>query len=200
MNTELTLLTVTLTLFLIMDPLGNVQSYLTLFRDTPPEKQKKIVIREMLIALGAMLFVYAAGEFLFNFLDLSEVAIRIASGVVMFLIAIKILFPDATSLRANLPQGEPFIVPLAIPLIAGPALLATILLFGHMEHCRPMMLTAIFLSWVAACVILLLSPVLNRYLGKNGLIAAEKLMGMVLVMLAIQRFFEGVQQLVIERG
>lgn len=197
---ELTLLTVTLTLFLIMDPLGNVQSYLTLFKDIPPAKQKKIVIREMLIALAVMLFVYAAGEFLFQFLDLSEVAVRISSGVVMFLIAIKILFPDSTSLRMNLPQGEPFIIPLAIPLIAGPALMATILLFGHMEHCRPMMLAAMFISWAAACVVLILSPILIRYLGKNGLTAAEKVMGMILVMLAIQRFFEGVQQLVAERG
>lgn len=200
MNTKLTLLTITLTLFLIMDPIGNVQAYLSLFKDTPPARQKKIVIREMLIALAVMLSIYALGEYLFNFLELSEVAVRIASGVVMFLIAIKIMFPDATSLRANLPAGEPFIIPFAIPLIAGPALMATILLFGHMEHCRPMMLTAIGLSWMAACIVFFLAPILNRYLGKNGLTAAEKLMGMVLVMLAIQRFMEGVQQLVAERG
>lgn len=200
MHPKLSLLTVTLTLFLIMDPIGNVQSYLTLFKDTPPVRQKRIVMREMLIALGAMLFTYSIGEYIFYFLDLSEVAVRIASGVVMFLITIKILFPDPTSLRANLPEGEPFIIPLAIPLIAGPSLLATILLFRHMEHCTSMMITAIFIAWVGACVVLILSPILNRYLGKNGLIAAERLMGMILVMLAIQRFLEGVQQLAADRG
>lgn len=200
MNSEITLLTLTLTLFLIMDPVGNIQSYLTLFKNTPPERQKKIVIREMLIALGAMFVMYFLGEFFFTYLHLSEVAVRIASGVIMFLIAIKIMFPDQMSLRANLPPGEPFIIPLAIPLIAGPALLATILLFGHMEHCRPMMVSGMVIAWMAACVTLILAPQLNRFLGKNGLNAAERLMGMVLVMLAIQRFFEGVQQLVAERG
>ena len=200
MNDNITLLTLTLIFYLIMDPVGNIQSYLSLFKDTPPDRQKKIAWREMLIALGAMFFMYLCGEFFFSFLSLSEVAVRCAVGVIMFLIAIKILFPDQTSLRANLPAGEPFIIPLAIPLIAGPALLANILLFGHMEHCRPMMVTAILFSWMAACATLILAPQLNRVLGKNGLSAAEKLMGMVLVMLAIQRFFEGVQQLVAERG
>ena len=190
----MSLLTITLTLLLIMDPVGNIYSFLELTRDLDPRKRKKIVLREMFIALGVILLFNLMGEFLFSFLELKEESVRLASGIILFLIAIKILFPSASSWRANLPQGEPFVVPLAIPLIAGPSLLATVLLFGHMESCKPMMWTSILLAWMIASIILLLGPWLYRLLGKNGLIACERLLAMVLVMLAIQRFMEGIQQ------
>lgn len=196
----MSLLTITLTLLLIMDPIGNVQSFLTLMNDTPPERQKKVIIREMLIAFAFMLLFNFIGEYIFAFLELSEPSLRISSGVILFLIAIKILFPGPESLRLNLPRGEPFIIPLAVPLLAGPGLLATIMLYANLETCEPMMFTAIVVSWLIAASILLLSKQLYRLLGKNGLSASEKLIGMVLVMLAIQRFMEGVQQIISARA
>lgn len=183
-------------LFLIMDPFGNISSFLSLLKESPPAKRRKIIIREMLIALGAMLIFNYIGEFIFNILKVSETTIRLASGVILFLAAIKILFPSSDSLRANLPAGEPFITPLAIPLIAGPSLLATIMLFAHIEPSLTLMLGAILTAWVCALGVLLLSDRLQKILGINGLMATERLMGMVLVMLAIQRFLEGVQQFV----
>jgi len=183
-------------LFLIMDPMGNVSSYLSLVKGLTPKQQRLIVIREMLIALAAMLLFNSIGEYLFDILHVSEKTVRLASGVILFLCAIKILFPTLDSPRANLPQGEPFIVPLAIPLIAGPSLLATIMLFAHIEPDLSTMLYAIFAAWIASCLVLLNSNNLQKWLGTNGLIAAERLMGMVLVLLAIQRFLEGVQLVV----
>lgn len=183
-------------LFLIMDPFGNVSSFLSLVKDVPQKKQRLIVVREMLIALAAMLLFNTIGEHLFNILHVSETTVRLASGVILFLCAIKILFPTLDSPRANLPQGEPFIVPLAIPLVAGPSLLATIMLFAHIEPNVSTMLYAIIAAWIVACLVLLNSGNLQKWLGTNGLIATERLMGMVLVLLAIQRFLEGVQMLV----
>lgn len=192
----MTLFTLSIILFLIMDPLGNISSFLTLLKDLPKQKRRKIIIREMLIALAAMLLFNFLGEYIFYVLDISETTVKLASGAILFLVAIKILFPSIDSLRANLPEGEPFITPLAIPLIAGPSLLATIMLFAHLEPSQPTMLAAIFIAWLAAVIVLLLGSRLQRILGENGLMACERLMGMVLVMLAIQRFAEGIQQFV----
>lgn len=183
-------------LFLIMDPIGNISSFLSLLKDLPKQKRRKIIIREMLIALAAMVLFNFIGEYIFLLLDINETTAMLASGIILFLVAIKILFPSTDSLRANLPQGEPFITPLAIPLIAGPSLLATIMLFAKLEPSPIIMLAAILIAWLLSAIILLSGQRLQKLLGSNGLIAAERLMGMVLVMLAIQRFAEGLQQFV----
>lgn len=187
------LLTIAITLFIIMDPIGNISSYLSLMQEVPPKRQFYVLLREMLIALVAMFAFYILGEFIFWFLEISETAVWLASGVILFLTAIKILFPATDSLRRNLPKGEPYVVPLAIPLIAGPSLLATIMLYAHMESCRPLMVTAMLLAWMGAIAVLMSASWLQRILGNNGLMACERLTGMLLVMIAIQRFMEGVR-------
>ena len=190
----MTLINLAIILFLIMDPVGNISSFLHSMRDIPPKRRQMIIIREMLIALAAMIAFNYLGEFIFSILKVSETALRLASGAILFLVALKILFPSPDSLRANLPAGEPFVTPLAIPLIAGPALLATIMLFAHLEPSQLSMLGAILLAWAAAAAVLLSGARLQKLLGSNGLMACERLMAMILIMLAIQRFLEGVQQ------
>lgn len=180
-------------LFLIMDPIGNISSFLSLLKDLPKQKRRKIIIREMLIALAAMVLFSVIGEYIFQILDIDETTVMLASGIILFLVAIKILFPSVDSLRANLPPGEPFVTPLAIPLIAGPSLLATIMLFARLEPSPIIMLAAILIAWFLAVIVLLSGQRLQKLLGSNGLMAAERLMGMILVMLAIQRFAEGLQ-------
>lgn len=150
----------------------------------------------MLIALAAMVIFCFLGEYIFYVLDISETTVKLASGAILFLVAIKILFPSIDSLRANLPSGEPFITPLAIPLVAGPSLLATIMLFARLEPSQLTMLTAILIAWLLAVTVLLLGSRLQKIVGSNGLMACERLMAMVLVMLAIQRFAEGMHQFV----
>lgn len=192
----MTLFSIALVLFLIMDPLGNISSYLSLVEGIDPKRQRVILIREMLIALLAMVIFNYLGEFIFDLLQISEPTVRLSSGVILFLIALKILFPSQSGFRDNLPKEEPFIIPLAIPLIAGPSLLATIMLYAHMEQSQPVMLMAILFAWLAALVVLMSSRFLYNILRYNGLIACEKLMGMVLVLIAIQRFLDGVEQFV----
>lgn len=189
-------ITVAVILFLIMDPIGNVTSFLNVMKDLSPAQKRKTIIREMLIALALMLFFNFFGEFIFYVLDVSEITVRLVAGTILFLAAIKILFPASDSLRANLPTGQTFITPLAVPLIAGPSLLATIMLFSHLEPSITLMVGAIIVAWAAALVVLLFSEQLKRYLTVSGLGAAERLMGMILVMLAIQCLLQGVQHFV----
>lgn len=187
----MTLFNLFLILFLIMDPLGNVSSYLSMTKDLDPKRHNAIIFREMLIALAVMIGCYFFGEYVLQFLSLSETTVRIASGVILFLIAIKILFPAADSLRSNLPPGEPFIFPLAVPLIAGPGLMATIMLYANLKSYQPNMIPAILLAWFVSVIILYFSKAIKKTMGNNGLMACERLIGMVLVLLAVQRFLEG---------
>ncbi len=189
----MSLLSLTLILFFIIDPMGNIAAFTTMLRRVDPKRQLWVILREMLIALGIMLLFYFLGEQLFELLQISETTVNMAIGLILFLFAIKILFPNLRHPRSSLPQGEPFIIPLAVPLIASPSLIATIMLFAHHEQTSELMIFAILIAWAASTVIMLFSSTLHRLLGQNGLSALERLMAMILVMLAIQRFLEGVK-------
>lgn len=188
----MSLFSITLVLFLIMDPIGSISSYLSLVNDIDKKRQKWVIIREMLIALLFMLGFNLLGEYIFTLLELSQTTVTLSSGLILFLVAIKILFTAPDSPRANLPKGEPFVFPLAIPLIAGPSLLATIMLYAHLETHQIVMLEAIGLSWLLSVIILFFAAPIKKYLTSNGLIACERLVGMVLVLMAVQRILEGI--------
>lgn len=188
----MSLISIVLVLFLIMDPIGSISSLLYMIQDLPRKRQVYIIIREMAIALIAMLIFNYIGEYIFNYLQITETTVRLSSGLILFLTAIKILFPAIDSIRANIPKEEPFVTPLAIPLIAGPSLLATIMLYAHIETHQCPMLFGILIAWFLSLIVLLSANFLQKTLGKNGLMACERLMGMVLVLLAVQRFMEGI--------
>lgn len=190
----MSLLSITLVLLFIMDPLGNVSSFLSMIKDQSPRRQSIIIIREMLFALGLMLVFNFVGDHLQTLLDLSDPAVHLSTGIILFLAALSVIFPGPRSVRTMLPlDTEPFLVPLAIPLISGPALLATVMLYAQQEESRLVMVAAILIAWLIAVAILLMGRTLYRIMGRNGLLAAERLTAMVLVMLAIQRFSEGVR-------
>ncbi|MCB1114778.1 MAG: antibiotic transporter [Chlamydiia bacterium] len=181
------------TFFLIMDPVGNVSSFMKLVKDYPQKRQVFLAAREMLIVLAIMLFFYLMGEYVLRVLDISDTAARLASGLVIFLGALHILFPTNDSPRSNLPKGEPYITPVAIPLLAGPALMGTVMLFAKIVPDHASMLFGILGAWVVTSLIMLGAPKIYRLVGTNGLIACEKLMGMILVLIGIQRFMDGVK-------
>lgn len=181
-------------LFLIMDPLGNVPLFLSALKNVPPRRRQWVIAREMLIALGTLLILLYFGHNLLELVGLRAESISVAGGIILFLIAIKMLFPAA---RAHYPdeefEGEPLVVPLAIPLVAGPSILAALLLMVSREPDRMLDWTvALVLAWLASAVILSASPLLNRVLGARGLVALERLMGMLLVAMAVQMFLDGV--------
>ena len=190
------LFSITLVLFLIMDSFGNIASYLSLVGGFDKKRQRIILLREMLIALAFMVAFNYLGEFFFQQLGLSNTTVKLSSGAILFLVAIKTLFPSPDDLRSNLPKGEPFITPLAIPLIAGPSVLATIMLYADLEPSQLVMLGAIFLACAASFLVFFCASWLQRILTSNGLMAIERLMGMILMLMAVQRILEGVQQFV----
>jgi len=175
-----------------MDSFGNISSYLTLTKDLAPARQRYIIFREMLIALAVMLLLFFIGSYLCSFLTLSQASLKLSAGLILFLHSIKILFPEPTNLRSNLPRGEPFIFPLAVPLIASPALMASILLFSNIRPYRSIILGAILCAWLASVLILYFSRTIYKLIGSNGLRASERLLGMVLVIIAVQFFLDGI--------
>lgn len=190
----MSLFSLTLVLFLIMDPVGSTSTFRDVLKPFSQDRRRVILYRELLIALAVLLFFNVIGEYLLHALGVSEVTVRVASGLILFLIAIKMLFPSESSRIAQEQlKGEPFVFPLAVPLVAGPSVLATILLFAHLEPSVPLMLTATSLAWLLASIVHIVSPAVVKVIGESALIAAERLMGMVLVLLAIQRFMEGIE-------
>ncbi len=188
----MSLFTISLILFFTMDPVGNVSTFLKVLDKYESRQRHLIILREMLFVLVTMLVFSFFGEFFFAFLQLTETTVRLSSGVILFLIALTIIFPGMSNMRTRLPQVEPYIIPLAIPLIAGPATLATVMLFAHLQPSQSIMLGAIMIAWLASLAILLFGAQLKKLMGENGLMACEKLMGMILILLAIQRFMDGI--------
>ncbi len=181
-------------LFLVMDPLGNIPIFLSILDKVPERRRLRILLRELVLALVVLLAFLFGGRYLLGFLGLSEHAIRIAGGIILFLIALKMVFPVERSAQTPDEDGEePFIVPLAIPLVAGPSAMAVVMLLATNEPDRMgLWVAALGLAWLASALILLSATGLKRVLGRRGLVAMERLMGMVLIALAIQMLLEGV--------
>ncbi len=185
----------TVLLFLIMDPLGNLPIFMSVLKHVDPKRRRVILIREMLIALILMLIFLFAGEKILSFLNLRTETVSISGGIILFLIAIKMIFPSHESNTSGLPAGEePFLVPLAIPLVAGPSILATLMLLSHQYPGQLSHLTlALFIAWGLSMAILMLSGMFLRLLGDKGVNALERLMGLILIMLATQMFLDGIR-------
>jgi len=190
----MTITAAALLLFLVMDPLGNVPLFLSSLKGVAPARQTIVVGRELLIAYVVLVAFLFGGRFLLDALHISEEALTIAGAIVLFLIALKMVFPTQQHGLAEPFEGEPFIVPLAIPYVAGPSAMATILLLMSRESERwPEWLAALTIAWGASAAILIMGSHLRKLLGQRGLTAMERLMGMVLVALAVQMFVEGLR-------
>lgn len=186
------LVSVAFTLFLVMDPLGNIPLFLSALREVPPARRRVVLVRELLIAYAVLVACLLVGPPLLRSLRLDQEAISIAGGIVLFLIALRMIFPAEGATMVESVEGEPFIVPLAIPLLAGPSALSAILVLARTAPERtPYWLAALTLAWAASAAILLSSSLFYRVLKRRGLIALERLMGMILVMLAVQMFLDG---------
>jgi MarC family membrane protein len=193
----MTTLSAAILLFLVMDPVGNIPLFLAALRRAPPEKHAGIVLREHLIALLVLAFFLLAGRHVLGAFRIEQPALSIAGGIILFLIALKMIFPIGEGLFGASPAGEPFIVPLAMPLIAGPSALTTVLLLMSREPGRwPAWLLALCCSWAASLAILLLADRLSRLVGERALAAFERLMGMLLTVLAVQMFLSGLREFV----
>ncbi len=191
----MTIFTAAITLLLVMDPFGNIPLFLSILRDIEPGKRKKIIIREMVIALIILILFLFFGQFLLSAMGISSPAVSIAGGVILFLIAIRMIFMHR-AMPGDSEEGpeSPLIVPLAVPLIAGPSSMTVVILLAKQNPDQIWMsFIALIIAWILTSVILLLSDVLGRLFGPRILKAIERLMGMILTTIAIQMLLTGIQ-------
>ena len=187
-------------LFLVMDPLGNIPIFLSVLEDVAPERRTRVLIRELLLAFVVLVLFLFFGQYVLGFLQLSQHSIRIAGGIILFLIALKMVFPVKRSAHTvEEIQGEPLLVPLAIPMVAGPSAMAIVMLMATNNPDRMMdWLLALFVAWLLSSLILVSANGLKRFMGQRGLIAMERLMGMLLIALAVQMLLEGISAYLVE--
>jgi multiple antibiotic resistance protein len=193
----MTLLSLAFSLFLLMDSIGNIPFFISLLKGVDPRRQRYVIMREMLIALFIIILFSFIGNGLMHFLHVTHDTIQIAGGVILFLLCLKMIFPPPHDPRDVAPHDtEPLIVPLAVPLIAGPAVLAAVIIYSHQENNALVMIGAIFIAWAASLLILLGSSMLKNLLGWRGIVAMERLMGLVMILIAVQMFLGGISSFV----
>ena len=189
----MTIASAALLLFLILDPLGNIPVFLSLLRGMPPQRQRLVLARELLIALAVLMAFLWGGRYALELMHLRQESVSIAGGIVLFLIGIRMIFPPPEGLMGEIPEGEPFIVPMAIPLVAGPSGMAAVMLLGSQEPGRMTDWTlALVIAWLGTAAILFSATYLYKVLGMRVLVAVERLMGMLLVAISVQMLMDGI--------
>ncbi|MEM7001663.1 MAG: YhgN family NAAT transporter [Pseudomonadota bacterium] len=188
---------VALVLFFIMDPLGNMPIFNAVLARVSTERKALISARELIFALIVLLAFLFSGNAILQFLGLEQSSLSIAGGVLLFVISLRMIFPKPGPIQEPDGADDPFIVPLAIPLVAGPSTIAMLLLLSSQQPERILEWTAaLFIAWGTTTVILVASPYILRVLGERGARALERLMGMILIILATQMLLNGVRDFV----
>ncbi|NGX61462.1 MAG: hypothetical protein K940chlam9_00948 [Chlamydiae bacterium] len=191
MNGNFSFFHMALLFWIIMDPVGNLPIFVSLLKHLSPQEQRKVISREMVIALLIILLFLFFGHGFFSLFQIDEAAMELTGGIILFLIALQMVFssPDHEK-KKGLPK-DPFIVPLAVPAVAGPAILATITLYSASEVPKGVVMGALILAWALTLPILLFAPYLKKWLGNNGIIATERLFGYIVVLIAAEMSIEG---------
>jgi small neutral amino acid transporter SnatA (MarC family) len=188
------LFSATILLLLVIDPFGNVPIVLAALANVPPARRARIVVRECVAAYVILLAFLFGGHTFLRWLGLSEVSLAIAGGIILFLIALRMVFRHPEGLFGDPPGAEPFLVPLAIPAIAGPSALATVMLMASRDPGHSLAwVIALTIAMIVTTIVLVASRRLERVLGERGMIAVERLMGLVLTAIAVQMLLDGVR-------
>ena len=189
---------VAVTLFFVMDPLGNLPVFNAILARFDTRQRIRIVARELAFALGILLVFLFAGTQILKLFGLTQPSLNIAGGILLFLIALRMVFPRFTHQDGET-EDDPFIVPLAMPLLAGPSTIAVLLLLSSSQPERIWdWCAALVLAWTVTSIVLLTAPALIRFLGTRGIRALERLMGMILILIATQMLLNGVRDFLIE--
>jgi MarC family membrane protein len=184
-------------LLLVMDPIGNIPLFVSLLRQVEPVRRKRVILRECAIAFAVLLVFVFFGAAILGVLGLSDPSLTIAGGVILFLIALRMIFRRPEGVFGDTVSGEPFIVPLAIPSIAGPAAIATVMLLASrapqrlLEWCL-----AVSVAMLATAALLVSADRLAKLAGEQGLLAFERLMGLILTAVAVEMLLRGIETFV----
>lgn len=193
MDTFLKIGSTAFSLFLLMDSIGNVPLFVSILKDFSPAAQKKIIQRELLIALAIIILFTFLGNPILALLQVKQHTLLIAGGIILFLISLKMIFPPPEPEENMKPASptDPLIVPLAVPLTAGPAVLASVVVYAHQES-HFITVAAVILAWLASFCVLLSANFLKKVLRDQGLLACAKLMGLILILIAVQMCLQGI--------
>ena len=194
---DVTLTSAVVILLLVMDPLGNIPVFVSLLKNIEPRRRAAIVVRECVIAYGVLVLFVFFGQSMLRVLGLSDSSLNIAGGVILFLIALRMIFRHAEGVFGETPAGEPFIVPLAIPSIAGPTAMATVVLMVSRSPERALdWVIALTAAMAATLALLLFAERISQWIGERGLLALERLMGLLLTAVAVEMLLRGIEAFV----
>ena len=195
------IISVAIVLFFIMDPIGNMPVFNAVLRHTDTAKKIRISARELVFALIVLLIFLYSGNAILSFLGLEQPSLSIAGGVLLFIISLRMVFPRPGRSEETDGDEDPYFVPLAVPLLAGPSTIAMLLLLSSQQPDAILSWTvALLLAWGGSAVILLTAPFIMKVLGQRGARALERLMGMILIILATQMLLNGVRDFVATLG
>jgi len=182
--------TIAVAIFLVLNATGQIPLFLALLARFDHRRQIKIICRELVVALVVLLLFTFCGDKILNILGISRPIIGMAGGILLFLISLTMVFPRKNAPEETLTQ-EPVIIPLAIPIITGPGTIATVMLYAHETGNSLMVGAAAFAAWVPSLIIILLGSYIKQLLGEKGLVAIERLGGMLVCLIGVQMFASG---------
>jgi MarC family membrane protein len=184
-------------LLLVTDPIGNIPLFVSLLRRVDASRRTRVIARECTIALGVLLLFVLFGRAILDLFGLSDRSLNLAGGVILFLIALRMIFRTPDGIFGETPSGEPFIVPLAIPSIAGPAAIATvILLVSRAPQRMSEWLLAVGVVITVSFAVLIFAERISRWIGERVLVAFERLMGLLLTAIAVEMLLRGIEDFV----
>lgn len=186
----MTLIHIALIFFLVANPIGNSPAIIALIKDFPFERQKAIMFREAIFALLIALFFQYFGNLFLGHLNIKDFTVTLCGGILLLIVAINMIIAPSTTASTETVKKEPLIVPIATPLISGPALLTIIMLYTQKES-HLAITASIFLAWILVTAVLVAAPYFQRILGKRGLAALEQLMGLLLALMAMEMIVNG---------
>lgn len=187
----MSILALALTFFLVANPLGNFPAILALLRNFDVEQQHRIIFREVVISFFLAIFFQYFGEYFLALLGINDYALMLTGGTLLFMIAMQRIFHQTEGSGSGKVQQEPYIVPIATPLISGPGLMTLIMITASSESNNFKTTVAIIIAWVGVLSILMVAPYLQKLIGKRGLSALEQVMGMIIGLMAVQMMING---------
>lgn len=182
-------------LLLVLDPLGSLPIYIPIMRGVAPERRRWVAVREVMIAFAVLFGFMFFGDAFLRVMHLSERSLEVAGGVILLMVAIRMIFSHEGGVY-GVPEGrEPLIFPLAVPLLAGPSAMATVLLLASRQPDRLMhWIAALVCAMVVSGLVLLLCDRIRRWVGDSVVSATEKLMGLVLTAISVEMILAGLKR------
>lgn len=194
---EYNFLSATILLILITDPFGNIPLFISCLRGVAKRRRAIVVLREVAIAFVILLLFMIGGNGFLRTMGLTDTSLRIGGGIVLFLIALRMIFPQPGGPFGGDRHGEPMIVPLAIPALAGPSALATVMLLSSQAPGKDLeWIAALSVTMIVCAVVLVLAERIQALLGERVVSAFERLMGLVLVAISVEMILAGIRAFV----